>query len=86
EGYGHYYRFSPSYLPDLAGQFSDEDFYAVHEWFPGHNFWVYQFFAGGLVFGVGLPLALLGALAVCAFSYRRWRAKAPDAPYLPVLG
>ena len=85
-GYGHYYRYSPAYLPDLAGQFSKQDFYAINEWAAGHNFWVYQFFAGGLVFGIAMPLATLGALALCFFSYRYWRKVVPDAPMLPVLG
>ncbi|CAB3638183.1 hypothetical protein [Paraburkholderia rhynchosiae] len=85
-GYGHYYRYSPAYLPDLAGQFSKKDFYAINEWAAGHNFWVYQFFAGGLVFGIAMPLATLGALGVCFFSYRYWRSVVPDAPMLPVLG
>ncbi|CAB3780894.1 hypothetical protein LMG28614_01111 [Paraburkholderia ultramafica] len=86
EGYGHYYRYSPVYLPDLAGQFSEKDFYAINEWAAGHNFWVYQLFAGGLVFGIGMPLATLAALAICFFSYRYWRSVVPDAPLLPVLG
>lgn len=86
EGYGHYYRYSPLYLPDLAGQMSEKDFYAMNEWPAGHNFWVYQLFAGGLVFGIAMPLATLAALAVCFFSYRYWRSVVPDAPMLPVLG
>ncbi|HZZ10015.1 MAG TPA: hypothetical protein VFE79_04945 [Paraburkholderia sp.] len=86
EGYGHYYRYSPLYLPDLAGQISEKDFYAISEWAAGHNFWVYQFFAGGLLFGIAMPLAALAALAVCFFAYRYWRAVVPDAPLLPVLG
>ncbi|MFM0737802.1 hypothetical protein PQQ51_11220 [Paraburkholderia xenovorans] len=86
QGYGHYYRYSPLYLPDLAGQFSEKDFYAVNEWAAGHNFWVYQFFAGGLLFGVAMPLASLAALVICIFSYRYWRSVVPDAPLLPVLG
>ncbi|MEZ0602672.1 hypothetical protein ACAX43_11065 [Paraburkholderia sp. IW21] len=86
EGYGHYYRYSPVYLPDLAGQISEKDFYAIHEWPAGHNFWVYQFFAGGLLFGIAMPLVTLAALAICFFSYRHWRSVVPNAPMLPVLG
>jgi hypothetical protein len=86
EGYGHDYRYSPVHLPDLAGQFTEEDLYPIHEWTAGHNFWVYQLFADGLVFGIGMPLAMLAALAICFFSYRYWRAIVPDAPLLPVLG
>ncbi|CAE6695483.1 O-antigen ligase family protein [Paraburkholderia haematera] len=85
-GYGHYYRYSPAYLPDLAGQISEKDFYAINEWAAGHNFWIYQLFAGGLLFGVAMPVATLAALAICFFSYRYWRSVVPDAPMLPVLG
>lgn len=86
EGYGHDYRYSPAYLPDLRGQMSKKDFYAMHDWSAGHNFWVYQFFAGGLLFGVAMPAAILYALYRCALTYRRWRVTMPHAPYLPVLG
>jgi hypothetical protein len=86
EGYGHYYRYSPDYLPYLAGQMSDKDFYAIKEWGSGHNFWVYQLFAGGLVFGLGLPIALVYSLYRCCVAYRRWRDLAPNAPDLPVMG
>ncbi|NPT55445.1 O-antigen ligase family protein [Paraburkholderia elongata] len=85
-GYGHYYRYSPAYLPDLADQISEKDFYAINEWAAGHNFWVYQLFAGGLLFGIAMPLATLAALAICFLSYRYWRSMVPDAPMLPVLG
>ncbi|WP_277188878.1 hypothetical protein [Caballeronia sp. BR00000012568055] len=86
QGYGHDYRYSPYYLPDLAGQFSKKDFYAIKEWAAGHNFWVYQFFAGGLMFGLALPLAILWALWRGSMAYRAWRQAAPDVLYLPVLG
>ncbi|CAH2793922.1 MAG: FIG00456118: hypothetical protein [uncultured Paraburkholderia sp.] len=86
EGYGHYYRYSPAYLPDLAGQISEKDFYAINEWAAGHNFWVYQFFAGGFVFGIAMPLATLAALGICFFAYWYWRSVVPDASMLPVPG
>ncbi|ACC71636.1 hypothetical protein PPMP20_11685 [Paraburkholderia phymatum] len=86
EGYGHYYHYSPQYLPDLAGTISAKDFYAIHEWAAGHNFWIYQLFAGGLLFGIGLPLAVLVTLWHCARAYRRWRGRTPGAPLLPVFG
>jgi hypothetical protein len=86
KGYGAIYRYSPEYLPELAGQFSAKDFYAIKEWAAGHNFWVYQFFAGGLLFGLLLPLALLVALFVGAVAYRVWRRRVPDMLYLPVMG
>jgi hypothetical protein len=85
-GYGHEYRYSPSYLPDLQGQMTKKDFYAIHDWSAGHNFWVYQFFAGGLFFGVAMPVAILFALYRCTITYRRWRMHMPHVPYLPVLG
>jgi hypothetical protein len=86
KGYGHDYRYSPAYLPDLAGQMSKKDFFAEHDWAAGHNFWVYQFFAGGLLFGIAFPFAVLYALVRCALTYRRCRMRAPHSPQLPVLG
>ncbi|WP_250472878.1 hypothetical protein [Caballeronia sp. GAFFF1] len=86
KGYGHDYRYSPTYLPDLAGQFTKKDFYAIKEWAAGHNFWVYQFFAGGILFGIALPAGVLWALYRGSMAYRSWRNRAPDAMYLPVLG
>ncbi|WER48967.1 hypothetical protein CupriaWKF_17435 [Cupriavidus sp. WKF15] len=85
-GYGHNYRYSPDYLPALADQMTKEEFYAINEWAAGHNFWVYQLFAGGLVFGLALPLIVLYALVRGSLFYRRWRRAAPDAPFLAVLG
>lgn len=85
-GYGHVYRYSPSYLPDLQGQMSAKDFFAIHEWVAGHNFWVYQLFAGGLLFGMGMPLAILYALYKASLAHREWRRRMSDLLYLPVLG
>jgi hypothetical protein len=85
-GYGAVYRYSPDYLPYLAGQFSKKDFYAIQEFAAGHNFWVYQFFAGGLLFGLWMPLAILLALGLGGIAYRVWRRRAPDLLYLPVMG
>lgn len=86
EGYGHEYRYSPIYFPDLQGQISRKDYYAIHEWTAGHNFWVYQLFAGGIVFGIGMPIALLVVLMRTAFAYRRWRRIAPHEPMLRPFG
>ncbi|CDY75908.1 FIG00456118: hypothetical protein [Caballeronia glathei] len=86
KGYGHNYHYSPAYLPYLAGQMTAKDFYAIKEWAAGHNFWVYQFFAGGVLFGIGLPAAVLWALYRGAMAYRAWRRRAPDVLFLPVLG
>jgi hypothetical protein len=86
KGYGAIYHYSPDYLPDLAGQITAKDFYAIREFTAGHNFWVYQLFAGGLLFGLGLPLAVLLALGLGAVAYREWRRRAPDLLYLPVMG
>ncbi|TDN67443.1 hypothetical protein [Paraburkholderia sp. BL10I2N1] len=85
-GYGHYYRYSPVYLWALEGQITKRDFYAIHDWGAGHNFWGYQLFAGGLMFGLGLPVAVLYATWCGTVSYRRWRRLAPDMPFLPVMG
>jgi MFS family permease len=86
EGYGHMYRYSPSFLPDLQGQMSAKDFFAIREWVAGHNFWVYQLFAGGLLFGIGMPLAILYALYKGTLAHREWRRRMPNLLYLPVLG
>jgi hypothetical protein len=86
KGYGAIYHYSPDYLPDLAGQISKKDFYAIREFAAGHNFWVYQFFAGGLLFGLWMPLAVLLALALGGVAYRVWRRRVPDLLYLPVMG
>jgi hypothetical protein len=86
KGYGAVYHYSPDYLPYLAGQFSKKDFYAIREFAAGHNFWVYQFFAGGLLFGLWMPLAVLLALGLGGIAYRVWRRRAPDLLYLPVMG
>ncbi|MGO4331444.1 hypothetical protein, partial [Cupriavidus sp. M-11] len=86
KGYGHHYRYSPAYLPALTGQMTEKEFYAINEWTAGHNFWVYQFFAGGLLFGIAMPLMVLYALFCGSVAYRHWRRVAPDAPYLAVLG
>lgn len=50
------------------------------------HFWNYLLFAGGILFSVGLPVAVLAALSRCAFAYRRWRVLAPHALLLPALG
>jgi hypothetical protein len=86
EGYGHDYRYSPAYLPDLRGQMTKKDFYAERDWAAGHIFWVYQFYVGGLLFGIAMPIAVLYALVRCTITYRKWRAALPHAPYLPILG
>jgi hypothetical protein len=86
KGYGATYHYSPDYLPDLAGQISKKDFYAIQEFTAGHNFWVYQLFAGGLLFGLWMPLAILLALGLGGIAYRVWRRRAPDLLYLPVMG
>ena len=86
KGFGHFYHYSPDYLPYLAGQISRKDFFAIKEWAAGHNFWVYQLFAGGLIFGIGLPVAVLYALYCGVAAFRSWRRIRPDAPYLPIMG
>ncbi|AQG99435.1 hypothetical protein A9R05_11820 [Burkholderia sp. KK1] len=70
-GYGHDY-----------GSFDG----AIRNWTAGHDFWVYQFFAGGLLFGLALPVAVLWALWRGSMAYRAWRLRAPDARHLPELG
>ncbi|SAL00652.1 hypothetical protein AWB78_05990 [Caballeronia calidae] len=86
KGYGHDYRYAPSYLPDLAGQISSTDFSAVRLWGAGRDFWVYQLFAGGVLFGFAMPIAILWALWRGSMAYRAWRLRAADTLHLPVLG
>jgi hypothetical protein len=85
-GYGHSYSYSPIYISDLAGQISSKAFYATHAWAAGHNFWAYQLFAGGLLFGVALPAVLLVLLIRCMRAYRRWQIIMPYATWLPAFG
>ncbi len=47
---------------------------------------MYQFFAGGLMFGLALPIAILWALYRGSMAYRAWKHRSPDVLYLPVLG
>jgi hypothetical protein len=85
-GYGHGYRSASSYLPESASQFAEQDFRAIGNWSAGRDFWVYQFFAGGLLFGLALPVAVLWALWRGSMAYRAWRHRQPDARHLPDLG
>lgn len=86
KGYGHFYRYSPAYLKALSGQMSEKEFYAINEWTAGHNFWVYQLFAGGLLFGIAFPAIVLFSLYRGSMAYRHWRRVAPNAPNLAVMG
>ncbi|SAK44308.1 hypothetical protein AWB75_00679 [Caballeronia catudaia] len=81
-GYGHDYRYSPSTLREPG----EDNVPAIKNWTAGHDFWVYQFFAGGLLFGLALPIAVLLALWRASMAYRAWRHSAPDARHLPELG
>ncbi|SAL78451.1 hypothetical protein AWB74_05351 [Caballeronia arvi] len=80
-GYGHDYRYSPSTLREPG----ENNVPAIRNWTAGQDFWVYQFFAGGL-FGLALPVAVLWALWRGSMAYRAWRHSAPDARHLPELG
>jgi hypothetical protein len=85
KGYGHEYRYSPIYYPYVQETFSKEDYFAISDWVAGHNFWVYQFYAEGLVFGACMPLAVIVALVWGGTAFRRWHRIAPREPLLMPL-
>lgn len=70
KGYGAEYGLASAYLPELAvAMSSSEGGYTSRA--PGHNFFVYSLFAGGLLFGIALPIALLWATVKGATLARR---------------
>jgi len=85
-GYGHHFGYAQDYIFELLEFSKREDLEAINSWSAGHNFWVYQFFAGGILFGLALPASLLYVIYRCAMSYRRWRRKIPETLYLHVVG
>lgn len=86
KGYGHIYRYSPIYFPYVQDTISEQDYYAISDWVAGHNFWVYQIYAGGILFGICLPLAVIVALVRAGIAYRRWHRIAPRHPLLMPFG
>lgn len=85
KGYGHVYRYSPLYYPYVQETFSKEDYFATSDWVAGHNFWMYQVYANGIVFGICLPLAVIVALVRAGIAFRRWHRIAPRDPLLMPL-
>ena len=85
KGYGHVYRYSPIYYPYVSETFSKSDYFDASDWVAGHNFWEYQFYAEGLVFGACMPLAVIVALVVAGCAFRRWHRIAPRHPLLMPL-
>ncbi|MGF7135436.1 hypothetical protein P3T40_006944 [Paraburkholderia sp. EB58] len=85
-GYGHHFGYAKDYIPELEDIATRQNLEDMDAWEAGHNFWVYQFFAGGILFGTVLPIALLYALYRCSVSYRRWRRAIPNAVFLPNMG
>jgi hypothetical protein len=85
KGYGHDYRYSPLYYPYVSETFSKSDYFNTSDWVAGHNFWVYQLYAEGIVFGGWMPLAVIVALLVAGSAFRRWRRIAPRHPLLMPL-
>ncbi|WP_133300362.1 hypothetical protein [Paraburkholderia lacunae] len=85
-GYGHHFGYSENYVLRMLEFSKRADLESVNAWQAGHNFWVYQFFAGGILFGVALPAALLYALYRCSMTYRRWRRVMPGAVFLDDMG
>ncbi|MEK6293507.1 MAG: hypothetical protein V4793_19385, partial [Paraburkholderia tropica] len=82
KGYGHVYRYSPIYFPYVRETFSKADYFDTSDWVAGHNFWVYQLYAEGVVFGACMPIAVLAALVAAGFAFRRWHRIAPREPLL----
>ncbi|QGZ60665.1 hypothetical protein [Paraburkholderia acidisoli] len=85
KGFGHWYRYSPIYYPYVRETFSKADYFDTKDWVAGHNFWVYQFYAEGIVFGLLMPVAVLVAIVVGSFGFRRWHRIAPRDPLLMPL-
>ncbi|MEM5312193.1 hypothetical protein [Paraburkholderia sp. JHI869] len=85
KGYGHLYRYSPIYYQYVNQTFSKDDYFNTSDWVAGHNFWVYQLYAEGIVFGFCMPLAVIVALIVAGNAFRRWRRIAPRHPLLMPL-
>jgi len=85
-GYGHHFGYAEDYIVEMLEFSKRGDLEAIDSWSAGHNFWVYQLFAGGILFGIALPFALLYALYRCTISYRRWRRATPTADYLQSMG
>ncbi|MCX4149419.1 MULTISPECIES: hypothetical protein [Paraburkholderia] len=71
EGYGHPYRYAQEYISELAPYLGQARLDAMSVWEGGHNLWVYQLFAGGILFGLAFPGALLYGCYRCARSYKR---------------
>lgn len=85
KGYGHVYRYSPIYFQYVRETFSKSDYFDTSDWVAGHNFWVYQFYAEGLLFGALMPAAVIVAIVVASFGFRRWHRIAPREPLLMPL-
>ncbi|SDB83339.1 sulfite exporter TauE/SafE family protein [Paraburkholderia lycopersici] len=85
KGYGHIYRYSPIYFQYVNQTFSKSDYFNTSDWVAGHNFWVYQLYAEGILFGACMPLAVIVALVVAGCAFRRWRRIAPRHPLLMPL-
>jgi hypothetical protein len=86
KGYGHSFHYAHSYVMEMLEFAHRSDLEAIRSWAAGHNFWVYQFFAGGLLFGIALPMSLLYVLYRCIASYRRWRRDMRGAVHLSEMG
>ncbi len=86
KGYGHKFWYAEEYIQQLLA-FAPRDALESQEgWSAGHNFWVYQFFVGGIFFGVALPASLLYALYRCTAMYRRAKPDEKQLPYFREMG
>jgi len=86
KGFGHEYHYAEEYILQLIAFSSRNDLEASGGWAAGHNFWMYQFFAGGIAFGLALPFALLYSLYRCGTAYRRFRRGAANSQYFNDTG
>ncbi|SOE98697.1 hypothetical protein SAMN05446635_6674 [Burkholderia sp. OK233] len=85
-GYGHEFHYGEKYILQMLEFARRSDLEAIHSWAAGHNFWVYQLFAGGVLFGVALPLALVYVLYRCTKAYRRFRGLLGDVGSIGEMG
>jgi hypothetical protein len=87
KGYGHEFHYAQTYIVEMLEFASRSDLEAIHAWAAGHNFWMYQIFAGGILFGIAMPAALLYAFFQCTRSYwRRRRHIGVNNPDLSAMG
>lgn len=73
KGYGHQYFYSENYIMQMLEFSTINDLKSISSWSAGHNFWVYQFFAGGILFGIAFPVVMVYVVFMSFKLYRRLR-------------